>query len=362
MNPTEPSSLELRTLSVTIDDQQKLRELTLNILPGELFVLLGAAGAGKSAVLRAIAGLDPVADGEIWIDEMDITTLPAHQRQVALMAQSFPLWPNLTVAKNVGFALDRKGRGRSEVRERVDKELAAVGLGEFRRHLPLQLSPSQQQRVALARTLAADARVNLLDEPFDAQDLQLRERLLLLLKRRQQQSTITTLVTTRDPHEALRLGDRIALLRDGELQQVGSPRQLYDTPANRYVAEYLGDANLIEGNIEYAGDQALFQGENGIVVPLFEQLVKRSRTGAAMFRPHDLAVVPPDAEPFGDEIRFNGRIEQVEFRGDTLRYAIDLSGKTVWMDIARGSRGADLEIGDQLVVGIDPARIRILEN
>lgn len=362
MNPPEPSSVELRRLSVTIEDQQKLRDLTLSILPGELFVLLGAAGAGKSAVLRAIAGLDPITDGEIWINEIDITALPAHHREVALMGQSFPLWPNLTVSKNVGFALDRKGQGRGEIRDRVNRELAAVGLAEFRRHLPPQLSPSQQQRVALARTLAADARINLLDEPFDAQDLQLRERLLQLLKRRQQQSATTTLVTTRDPREALRLGDRIALLRDGELQQVGSPRQLYDAPANRYVAEYLGDANLIEGEIEYAGDQALFQAENGIVIPLFEQLVKRSRTGAAMFRPHDLAVIPPEAEPFGDEIRLNGRVEQIEFRGDTLRYALDLSGKTVWMDIARGSRATDLQIGDQLVLGIDPARIRILEN
>ncbi len=362
MNGPEPCSLELRRVSVTIEDQLRLRELTLNILPGELFIFLGTAGAGKSSVLRAIAGLDPIASGEIWIDEIDITPLPAHRRHVALMGQSFPLWPNLSIAKNVAFALKRQRRKRREVRERVHRELKAVGLAEYRRHLPAQLSPSQQQRVALARTLAADARVNLLDEPFQAQDLRLKERLMMGLKRRQQQSPITTLVATRDPHEALRLADRIAVLRDGELQQLGSPRQLYDTPANRYVAEYLGDANLIEGEIEYAGDQALFHGENGIVIPLFEQRIKRSRTGAAMFRPHDLTVVSADAEPFGDQIRLNGRIEQVEFRGDTLRYAVDLSGNTVWMDIARGGHSADLHIGDQLVLGIDPARIRILEH
>jgi iron(III) transport system ATP-binding protein len=362
MNRPEPSSVELRKLTVTVDDQQRLRELTLHILPGELFVLLGGAGAGKSPVLRAIAGLDPVADGEVWLDELQITGLPAHRRHVALLAQSFPLWPNLNIARNVAFALRRRGLGRSETRTRVDRELAAVGLAEFRRHLPAQLSASQQQRVALARTLAADARLTLLDEPFSAQDLQLRERLLHLLRRRQQQSGTTLLMTTCDPHEALRVADRIALLRDGELQQVGSPRQLYDAPANRYVAEFLGNANLIEGEIEYAGDQAMFHGENGIVIPLFEHLVKRSRTGSAMFRPHDLTVVPAHAEPFGDQIRMNGRVEQVEFRGDTLRYAIDLAGRTVWMDVTRGAEGGELEIGDALVLGIDPARIRILEN
>ena len=191
---------------------------------------------------------------------------------------------------------------------------------------------------------------------------QLRERLAGALKKRQQQSAATTLLTTQDRREALRIADRIALIHEGELQQVGTPMALYDSPCNRYVAEYMGSANLIDGEIEYAGDQPLFHSTNGIVIPLFDHPLKRARTGSAMFRPHDLHIVSRDQEPFGDQIRFNGRVEQVEFLGDTLRYCIDIAGQVVWMDHARGCARMSLDIGDQVVVGLDPARNPKLEN
>lgn len=362
MTNHEPASLELRGIDVTIDQHEILRAVDLSVLPGELFVLLGGAGAGKSTLLRSIAGLDPVTAGEIWIDAEQITRMPAKRRGTALMMQSFPLWPTMTVAKNIAFALRRRGLSAAEIRDRVDRELAFVGLGEFRRHLPWQLTDSQRQRVALARTLASDARIDLFDEPFSAQDAQLREQLLQVLRKRQQHSGTTTLLTTQDRAEALRVADRIAVIHEGEMQQVGTPAELYDTPRNRHVAEYMGSANLLDGEIEYAGDQPLFHAQNGIVIPLFDHAIKRSRTGAAMFRPHDLHIVRRDEEPFGDLIRFTGRVEQTEFLGDTLRYCIDLAGKTVWMDLARGAGQLTLNVGDQVVLGLDPANIRILES
>ena len=362
MTNSEPASVELRGVHVTIDQHEVLRQIGLNVLPGELFVVLGGAGSGKSTLLRSIAGLDPTASGEVWIDDKDITRVPAHRRAVALMFQSFPLWSHLNVAHNVAFALQQTGVAASRRRARVARELAFVGLGEFEKLLPWQLSDSQRQRVALARTLAADARVDLLDEPFSAQDAQLRERLLRVLRKRQQQSGTTTLLTTQDRNEALRVADRIAIIHSGELQQVGTPMDLYDTPRNRHVAEYMGSANLIDGEIEYAGDQPLFRAQNGIVIPLFDEAVKRSRTGVAMFRPHDLRVIRRDEEPFGDQIRFTCRVEQTEFLGETVRYCIDLAGKTVWLDLPRGANELSLHVGDQVVVGLDPARIRILEN
>lgn len=362
MTHKQPASLELRGLEVSLEQQEILRQIDLSILPGELFVLLGGAGSGKSTLLRSVAGLDPVTAGEIWIDDEQITRLPARQRGTALMFQSFPLWPHMTVAKNVAFALRGRGLPAAEIHKRLENGLAFVGLSEFQRHLPWQLTDSQRQRVALARTLLAGARVNLLDEPFSAQDAQLRERLLRVLRRRQQQIGITTLLTTQDHHEALRVADRIAVIHDGELQQVGTPMELYDTPRNRHVAEYMGSANLIDGEIEYAGDQPLFRAENGMVIPLFDHALKRPRIGSAMFRPHDLHVVRRDEAPFGDQIRFTGRVEQIEFLGDALRYGIDLAGRVVWMDLPRSAAHPMLNIGDQLVVGLDPARIRILER
>ena len=362
MSTQQPASLELRKLYVTLDQCEVLRDIDLSVLPGEMFVVLGGAGSGKSTLLRAIAGLDRAASGEVWIDDRQITRVAPPRRGTALMLQSFPLWPHMRVGKNIAFALQGQRLRRAEVRERVARELAFVGLSEFHRHLPRQLSASQQQRAVLARTLARGARVDLLDEPFSAQDAQRRERLLRVLRRRQQQTGTTTLFTTQDRDEALRVADRVALIHDGELQQVGTPIELYDMPSNRYVAEYMGSANLIDGEIEYAGEQPLFRAENGIVIPLFDHAVRRSRTGAAMFRPHDLRIVRRDEEPFGDQIRFVGRVEQAEFLGDTLRYGIDLAGRTVWMDLSRSGTPLTLNIGDRVVLGLDPAKIRILEH
>lgn len=362
MKERQPASLQLRSLHVIIEQQEILREIGLDILPGEFFAVLGGAGSGKSTLLRSIAGLEAAASGEVWIDDRQITHTPPHRRGTALMLQSFPLWPHMTVAKNVAFGLKRQGLPRGDIRQRVDRELAFVGLSEFGRHLPWQLTASQRQRVALARTLVSGARIDLLDEPFSAQDAQRRERLLHILRRRQQQSATTTLFTTQDRAEALRVADRIAVIHEGELQQVGTPMELYDTPRTRHVAEYLGSANLIDGEIEYAGDQPLFHADNGIVIPLFDHALKRPRIGVAMFRPHDLHIVRRDQEPFGDQIRFTGRVEQTEFLGDTLRYCIDLSGRTVWMDLPRSTAPLSLNVGDNVVLGLDPAKIRILDQ
>lgn len=362
MNHRDPASLQLRGVNSMVDGHAVLRDVALQVLPGELFVVTGGCAAGKTGLLRAIAGLDPLLSGEIWIDDQSIGRLPARRRQTAMLLQCYPLWPNMTVAENVAFGLRRRRLGKREIRERTARELEFVGLGEFAKHLPEQLSDSQRQRVALARTLAVEDRVCLLDEPFSAQDARLRERLLQVLRKRQQQTGTTMLMATQDRGEALRIADRVAVMRDGELQQVGSVQDLYDNPCNRYVAEYMGSVNLLDGEVEYAGEQPLFFTENGLVVPLFDQAVKRARTGAAMFRPHDLHIVASNDEPFGDQIRFSGRIEQSEFRGETLRLWIDLGGRSVWMDLPRHTEAILPQVGDAVVVGLDPARIRILER
>ena len=268
----------------------------------------------------------------------------------------------MTVAGNVEFALRRSGLPRGARHARAERELAFVGLAEFARHLPSQLSASRRQRAALARTLAADARVNLLDEPFSAQDAGLRERLLRVLRRRQQLDGVTTLLSTQDRVEAMRVADHMAIIHEGELQQVGTPMELYDTPCNRHVAACTGSVNLLDGEVEYAGDQPLFHTHNGMVIPLFDHPLKRARTGAAMFRPQDLHVIGKDEAPFGDQIRFTGRVEQTEFLGDRRRYGIDLSGTTLWLELPRADDMPALQTGESVVVGLDPTRVRILES
>lgn len=362
MTPPGPASLALRGVDVTVAQREILHGIDLSIPPGELVAVLGPAGAGKSALLRAIAGFDPVSAGQLWMDDRDITRTSPARRGTALLFQSFPLWPHMSVARNVGFGLRRRGLPRREVKRRVQHELGVLGLADFAAHRPWQLSPAQRQRVALARTLAVGARLALLDEPFSAQEARLRERLLHLLRRRQQQTGNTLLFTTQDGEEALRFADRIALLHEGELQQVGSAADLYDRPRNRFVAEYLGGANLVDGEVELAGEQALFRAENGLTIPLFDHPPKRSRTGTAMFRPHDLRIVLPGAALYGDQIRLSGLVAYSEFRGETTRYGIDVAGRTIRLDLPRRSGRLVLNIDDPVELALDPAKIRILED
>lgn len=360
MTRKQPASIELKKVDVATEERERLHNIDLDIFPGELFVVLGPTGAQKTALLRAIAGLEPVVSGSVHVDGKDITGKPVERRGMTIMLGGFPLWANMNVIRNIAFPLRAQGVSRGKADERSRQMLHMVGLDEFANHMPQQLSGSQRQRVALARTLAMDADAHLLDEPFSAQDPQIRDKLIRLVRRQQQQSGTTMVVTTQDPFEALRLGDRVAVLSNGELQQIGSPRTLYDTPANRAVAETLGDSNLIEGEIEYAGDQPLFHAENGLVIPVFERALKRAKRCTAMFRPGDVVVIGGDEAPFGDRIRIVGRVEQSEFRGDRIRYAIELSGTTIWMDAPRRDHPQVLDFGEQVVLGIDPARIRFL--
>jgi len=362
MNPSSPSSLELHKVDLESARGQVLRAIELNVMPGELFVVLGNQGAGKSTLLRVIAGLDAPSRGEVWVDEQRVTDEPPQSRGTVLLQPDFPLWPRFSVLRNVTFVLRHRGVERQAGKQRATRLLDDLGLGEFTHHLPHQLTASQRQRVALARTLASEARISLLDEPLSAHNLQLRDRLLLYLKRRHEQRAETLIVATEDPHQALRLADRMLVMEHGEVGQVGSPIELYDTPGSRHVAELLGRANLIEGEIEYAADQPLFRGINGLVIPLFDRKVRRARKGWAMFRPHDLTLITDGDAPFGDEIRLGGRVDQVEFHGARLRYLVDLGGTWVWTDLPRSARRTAPQIGDTVVLGIDPARIQILER
>lgn len=360
---TEPAApaLEVSDLAVRLGQREVLRRIGLVLDAGECCVVLGCADAGKSVLLRALAGLDPVVAGRIRLDGAEVRHRSGAQRHSAILLQSFPLWPHMTVGDNVAFALRRRGLARATLRKGVSEALAAVGLADFVQHRPWQLNPAQQQRVALARTLAADARIHLLDEPLSAQDFALHAPLLQLLRRRRYEHGSTLLVATREPAQAMVLADRLLVLRDGEAQQFGTPQALYDAPVNRHVAEYLGPANLLDGEVEYAGDQPLFRTANGILIPLFDQALIRPRRGLALFRPQHLRLERRDDGPFGDRIRFAGRVVRREFLGATLRLQIELNGVQVAMDLQH-TGGSTPQVGEVLPLTLDPTQVRILEN
>jgi len=222
-------------------------QVDLEIFRGELFSLLGASGCGKTTLLRILAGLETPTSGKVWIDGVDITQMPAYERPVNMMFQSYALFPHMNVAQNVAYGLKRDGIPKEEIGQRVDQMLTMVELSGFAKRKPQQLSGGEQQRVALARALVKRPKVLLLDEPLAALDKRLREQTQYELMRIQEQLGVTFIVVTHDQQEAMTLSTRIAVMNEGRFIQVGPPTELYENPDNRFIASFIGSVNLFAG-------------------------------------------------------------------------------------------------------------------
>lgn len=224
--------------------------LDLRVKEGEFLSLLGPSGCGKSTTLRMIAGLEQPSEGRVWLDSVDITDLPPHRRSVNTVFQSYALFPHLTVVDNIAYALKLRRIDRSKIIEQVTEALEMVKMSEYSDHMPRQLSGGQQQRVALARAIVARPSVLLLDEPLSALDLKLRQAMRVELKRLHQKLGITFVYVTHDQGEALTMSDRVAVMNEGKIIQLDKPDVLYERPATRYVASFIGDANLMDALVK----------------------------------------------------------------------------------------------------------------
>ncbi len=295
--------------------QAAVRDLTLDVEAGELLAIVGPSGSGKSTVLRLIAGLDAPTSGRVTIDGHDVTAVPPQQRDVAMVFQSYALYPHMTVSQNLAFGLKMRGVPRGEAAERVQRTAAMLGIGDLLDRTPAQLSGGQRQRVALGRALARNASVYLLDEPLSNLDPQLRVETRTELGLLQRRLGATMLYVTHDQEEAMTLGTRIVVMRAGALEQVGPPLDLYRRPANRFVAGFIGTPaiNLVPGRCERV------DGRWELASPLFGRLpmpdapaMDASAAVEVGIRPHDIEVCPePDAHT-------SGRIELVEPLGPAL--------------------------------------------
>ena len=301
-----------------------LEDVSFDVAEGESLVLLGASGSGKTTILRIVAGLEQPDTGRVVLHGKDVTELPARERGVGVIFQSYALFPRMTVEKNIAYGLKIRHRRRKERRETVDRLIELVQLEKHRKKYPWQLSGGQQQRVAIARTLAYKPQVLLFDEPFGALDAQTRVHLRREIRALLRQVKVPSIFITHDQEEALELGDRIAVLNEGHLEQVGTPDEVYNHPATEYVATFLGAANLLLGVVTRGSV------EIGTACLPAEKETRRFRDGQSVklvFRPEDVCLSPDARLPQSCRRLANGVIEEVSFVGsyERLNVRLDLA-------------------------------------
>ena len=337
MNPRK-AGLALEGLGKRFGDTESVSDVTLRVGPGELMALLGSSGAGKSTILRCIAGhLEPDA-GEVWIGGERMDQAPPEKRNVGMVFQSYALFPHLNVRRNVAFGPERRGASRSEASELADEMLDQVGLLELGDRYPRQISGGEQQRVAVARALAIRPEVLLLDEPLSSLDQTLRRELRSLLRRLQQSFGATTVWVTHDQEEALTVADRVAVLDRGRLQQVGTPLELHTRPANTFVASFVGKMNLLPATPEAASGDAFRLADGPVLRVARDALPGPASPGPASegsggadapfvvaMRPEVVQIGHPPAAPGFN--RIGATVRRISFLGDRLEIELELEGR-----------------------------------
>ena len=330
-----------------------LNDVSVDIRKGEFFTLLGPSGCGKTTLLRLIAGFESPTSGTILLDGQDITNLPPNKRPVNTVFQSYALFPHLTVAQNVGFGLEMQGRPKREVQDTVARMLALVKLEPMAARKTSQLSGGQQQRVALARALAPQPKVLLLDEPLSALDLQLRKEMQIELKRLQTETGITFVFVTHDQEEALTMSDRIGVMSAGKLQQVGSPRDIYTRPVNRFVASFIGETNFLPGVGD--GSAVRLAGGQRVEVPG----VVQGQAVTLTVRPEQVRLV--DASEAGAIPAVVKNL--VYFGTDTHCHMALACGTSVVARLQSPATGdAGLTMGAAVAVHFAPGSVQVLED
>jgi spermidine/putrescine transport system ATP-binding protein len=354
------SAIALKAVRKDFGTFTALSDVSFDIEDNEFFTLLGPSGCGKTTLLRMIAGFEATTGGTIHLYGDEIEDLPPNKRPVNTVFQNYALFPHMNVAENIGFALKMLGWNRAEAARRVNEMVEMVKLDAFVHRRPAQLSGGQQQRVALARAMAPKPKVLLLDEPLSALDLKLRQEMRSELKRLQRETGITFIFVTHDQEEALSMSDRIAVMSAGRVQQIGPPAEIYEHPANRFVAGFIGETNLLEATVRDAGAGrvtcALPSGE--VLHAETDTRVAPGQAGALSIRPERLTLA---REPTGGET-LEGTLDEAVYLGTDTQYGVRLgAGLRLRVRIQNeGGTRPRLGEGDRVFVGIADGAARFL--
>ena len=358
-----PVALECRHISLSYGSNEVLKDVNLKIEPGEFFALLGPSGSGKSTLLRLIAGFNRHQRGELLVGGQDITAVPPHARNIGMVFQNYALWPHMSVYDNVAFGLVERRESRDTIKRKVGEVLDLVGLSQYAQRRPGQLSGGQQQRVALARTVVIEPKLLLLDEPLSNLDKQLRVQMREELKNLQRKLGLTTVFVTHDQEEAMTTADRMAVLDKGILQQVGAAAGLYDYPANRFVAGFVGTANVLEGDVTQVSGESLSFHVPGIGTLHLPRPAQAPGVGRAAlsFRPHQVQIAVRDEAGDASRVWVDGLVESAEFLGEFSRYRVRVGDVAVVADQAHYAGIPMVPTGTAVRLGIEPSQIRYLE-
>jgi len=356
------AQLRLRQLTRAFGAAKAVDRVSLDVPAGAFVSLLGPSGSGKTTTLNLIAGFLAPDSGDILLDERSIADVPPHKRNIGMVFQSYSLFPHMTVAENVGFPLRMRTRlSRQDARRRIDEMLALVQLGHLGARYPRQLSGGQQQRVAMARALVSHPRLLLMDEPLGALDKKLREQMQIEIKRIHRSVGTTVIYVTHDQTEALTMSDLVVVMHQARVAQVGTPRVLYEAPANLFVADFLGDSNLLTATVaQVCGDEFAVEIGSGE-----KMRVTRGSSAAApgsravvLIRPEDISVTATGERTAGQDL-LAGTIKDISYHGDTFKLDVAVGTDVLKVKVAR-ERGAGMERGDSVFLTWRSSAVRLL--
>ena len=358
-------SVQCRNIRLAYGSTEVLKNVNLDIQPGEFFALLGPSGSGKSTLLRLIAGFNKHQHGELLVDGRDIGQQEPWDRNIGMVFQSYALWPHLSVWDNVAFGLVERKVDKVTLQSKVAAALELVGLSAFGERKPNQLSGGQQQRVALARTIVIEPQVLLLDEPLSNLDKTLRVQMRQELLSLQRRLGITTIFVTHDQEEAMTTADRMAVLDQGVVQQVGTPAELYDEPVNAFVANFVGTMNMLNAKVcsQHAGHLVLdVMGVGEVSLPVssgVSNLYYKDQQVQLSFRPHSVKVETAPSTSDDVTLCIQGTVEGSEFMGESTRYRVRVGTQSLSVDQPHYAGVPKLAVGTSLSLNLSPTQIRL---
>ncbi|TPM34159.1 ABC transporter ATP-binding protein [Mesorhizobium sp. B2-3-4] len=348
-------AVEFRDIDIAYGKFVAVRDFSLSITKGSFVTLLGPSGCGKTTILRSIAGLVDISGGQIMIDGRRVDDIPIYKRNIGLVFQSYALFPHKTVFDNVAFGLKYRNVPKPEIARKVGKALEMVRLPGSEKKLPSQLSGGQQQRIALARAIVFEPQVLLLDEPLSALDANMREEMRVEIKKIQKETGITAIFVTHDQEEALSMSDRIVVMNAGAMEQIGTPQEVYETPATAFVADFLGKANMLAGTVSRSGQAVVLATGQTIDVASPRPLGDGSKV-TVVVRPQKFSVGA------GTSVnRLTGRVVSASYLGGSAIYEIDIGGKTSLRANAPIT-GRVLREGETIDLGFDPESCILLDE